>query len=862
MSIGNRIPSRDITLSISHTDTSLTVSGLWSDGTTMWVLVGARLETKIYAYNLSTGAPDPAKDFDTLLAAGNDGPADLWSDGTTMWVGDFWDNKLYAYNLLTKLRDSDKDLDVLVVGAPFGHWSDRTTIWITAPRLIAAYNLATKARVEGPTGVYPQDFTDFDGGVEHEGPANLWSDGTTMWVGNRRPFPQLRAYNLSTKARDPGKDYNSLITASPSSLVPLWGNGTIMWVAGDIDSKIYAYDFLSTSEPPNVPINLMVSVQGDVLDASWLAPVPVTPDPTAVPPVVGYGGATSYDARWRVLGTQEWTTRTGISITSTEIGSLQYDTSYEVQVRSVNAGGMSAYVASVVGRTAPTPVFVPRPPSPLIALSIEVKEYETVAWVDVVDRIGATSKLTEGRVINKLGGELPTSQAASLTVTYTNVDNYFTTGMGKRLISAGSQIRLRWGPGQAITTRFIGTVALHERLYDGVESIKCTYYGELYRITAGSAGQKERLFIAKPPTTMFSDWAAANGISQSRIGADLDSTPYSVIIRPGVQGLADIQDVTGGFIRDTTAGGVYLELPPSRAAKVVSRGYTDMVPVTGEVAVPKPRNREQAFGVINSVEAQLRVFAPKAATAETTIFNLTGTFPVLVGFNDTECLEFDTGGLVGDLAMLSFSYTLSYGGAQSPPQTGADFTWNPAIAGENLTVIIQHASVIHDGTSISFCFTHAGSNDAESVDVDIIISITLNNPHSLAFETLTRSAFDFDARSQKRYGTRPRTQPVTFGAYRATPLPADFTISAAARAALELAAKRELEQFAKPVQVYAIDHDFSRDILARRISDKEHLRLSDGTNSAWFVEAMETDIIIPPQLLQTVYYSNQTRMAL
>ena len=44
---------------------------------------------------------DPAKDFDTR-AAFNTSPYGLWSDGTTMWVVDVGYEKIYAYNLATK----------------------------------------------------------------------------------------------------------------------------------------------------------------------------------------------------------------------------------------------------------------------------------------------------------------------------------------------------------------------------------------------------------------------------------------------------------------------------------------------------------------------------------------------------------------------------------------------------------------------------------------------------------------------------------------------------------------------------------------------------------------------------------------
>ena len=78
----------------------------------MWV--GDYSDDKLYAYNMTTKARDPAKDFDTLDAAGNDSPRGLWSDGVTMWVADTWDDKLYAYNMPSNGTTPDAD----VPGAP------------------------------------------------------------------------------------------------------------------------------------------------------------------------------------------------------------------------------------------------------------------------------------------------------------------------------------------------------------------------------------------------------------------------------------------------------------------------------------------------------------------------------------------------------------------------------------------------------------------------------------------------------------------------------------------------------------------------------------------------------------------------
>ena len=130
-------------------------SGLWSDGTTMWV-AEPPFRSKLDAYSLATRTRDPAKDFNTLNVAGNTNPRGLWSDGVTMWVGDTADTKLYAYSLTTKYRDAPKDFSASVLrvewnGRPTGLWSDGTTMWVADAYdgKLYAYSLTTRSRDPG-----------------------------------------------------------------------------------------------------------------------------------------------------------------------------------------------------------------------------------------------------------------------------------------------------------------------------------------------------------------------------------------------------------------------------------------------------------------------------------------------------------------------------------------------------------------------------------------------------------------------------------------------------------------------------------------------------------------------------------------
>ena len=72
--------------------------GIWSDGTTMWVV--DLNDEKIYAYDMATKQRDSTKDFNRLNTYSNYDPLSITSDGTTMWVTHRHDDyKIYAYNM-------------------------------------------------------------------------------------------------------------------------------------------------------------------------------------------------------------------------------------------------------------------------------------------------------------------------------------------------------------------------------------------------------------------------------------------------------------------------------------------------------------------------------------------------------------------------------------------------------------------------------------------------------------------------------------------------------------------------------------------------------------------------------------------
>ena len=113
---------------------SLHVSGIWSDGTKIWV--GG--PGGIYNINLRTSRTFKAPGFN----GHNGGTYGLWSDGSTMWVASkAW---LRAYELRTGIRHAAFDVRLHGNLEPDGIWSDGDTIWVThRSGSIEAYRLPT-----------------------------------------------------------------------------------------------------------------------------------------------------------------------------------------------------------------------------------------------------------------------------------------------------------------------------------------------------------------------------------------------------------------------------------------------------------------------------------------------------------------------------------------------------------------------------------------------------------------------------------------------------------------------------------------------------------------------------------------------
>ena len=284
---GERVPALDyIGFEPSGQDYT---AGIWSDGATMWVVNPST--NVIFAYDSPESEVNQEYDFQRLNAAGNTSPGDIWSDGETMWVTDSEDGKIYSYNMgpssNAKLRSINAAGRVLPGFDPDWHsyalglGSSVSQASVEAfPRQASAdvsyspedaapnlggyqVDLETGANTVTVTvlaqdGVTTENYTvslnrgdldpygwkaydDFDTltMTGNRDPAGLASDGSTLWVADEVDL-KLYAYDISTEAHKPDQDIN--LDPAQDSPGGMWVYGTTILVYDVLDRKLYAYD--------------------------------------------------------------------------------------------------------------------------------------------------------------------------------------------------------------------------------------------------------------------------------------------------------------------------------------------------------------------------------------------------------------------------------------------------------------------------------------------------------------------------------------------------------------------------------------------------------------------------------------------
>ena len=88
-----------------------------------------------------------------------------------------------------------------------------------------------------------------DAGLDEENdrPLGLWMSAETMWVADQVDN-RIYAYNRSNGSRNPGNDFEGLAAAGNKNLEGIWSDGDTMFVVDSTDDQLYAYRMTPASE--------------------------------------------------------------------------------------------------------------------------------------------------------------------------------------------------------------------------------------------------------------------------------------------------------------------------------------------------------------------------------------------------------------------------------------------------------------------------------------------------------------------------------------------------------------------------------------------------------------------------------------
>ncbi len=145
--------TRDSAKDVSLVTANGNPQGLSCDGSHLWVAEdNDDLTSKIFVYQRSDGNHASTLDIgasilspsSTVGAINNNDQRGMWSNGTTLFVVDGGDAQVYGYQLSDRTRDDDKNIDLDAANTnPWGLWFDGRVLWVadTADDRVYVYDL-------------------------------------------------------------------------------------------------------------------------------------------------------------------------------------------------------------------------------------------------------------------------------------------------------------------------------------------------------------------------------------------------------------------------------------------------------------------------------------------------------------------------------------------------------------------------------------------------------------------------------------------------------------------------------------------------------------------------------------------------
>ena len=322
-----------------------TPRAVWGDGTTLYV--APNNTAKLFAFDPTDGTRRATKDIvttsdfvidpngkhESIIFAG------IWSDGTTMWVVDYYrvhdehgmdyepstveqaHGKLFAYSLNGGARDKSKEfvLDSIHQAGVRGVWSNGTTVWVSDYKLgkLIAYTLGTGARVQDSDIVLHSD---------NAVPQGIWSDGTTIWVADWDD-DKFYAYLLDTGARAESKDFS----LAPGNGYPrdVWSDGTTMWVPDAVADKLFSYrmtDGTTTTRGITVSETALTVTEEDATGGSYTVVLDSLPTADVVVTIAGHSGTdVTPNPTTLTFATSNWNTAQTVTVTAGDDADLVTD---------------------------------------------------------------------------------------------------------------------------------------------------------------------------------------------------------------------------------------------------------------------------------------------------------------------------------------------------------------------------------------------------------------------------------------------------------------------------------------------------------------------------------------------------------
>ena len=294
--------------------------GVWGDETTLYA--APHNTAKVFAFNRSDGTRNQAKD----IVVSSDFPIDglgrlapiifagIWSDGTTMWVVDYYrvhdehgmdyepgtveqaHGKVFAYRLVDGERDKSKEfvLDSIHQSSVRGVWSDGATVWLSDWKLakLVAYHLKDTPGTNGNEFGTRYEAKDITLHLDNGSPQGIWSNGTTIWVADWDD-DKLYAYELATGVRAESQEFNLI----PDNPYPrdVWSDGATMWVPDAGATKLFSYRMPpdgTTTDPPGVTVSptALTVTEEDVTGASYTVVLDRQPAADVTVTIGGHAG--------------------------------------------------------------------------------------------------------------------------------------------------------------------------------------------------------------------------------------------------------------------------------------------------------------------------------------------------------------------------------------------------------------------------------------------------------------------------------------------------------------------------------------------------------------------------------------------